>query len=88
MRARVKFTLRDRFNYPNRIFALPVKGGDVPPTMSCWTMCFQADHVVGPLEYLGEAKWLARPFPAGELRPGFRFSLYDGVRIAGEGIIL
>lgn len=51
-------------------------------------MCFQADHVVGPLEYLGEAKWLARPFPAGELRPGFRFSLYDGVRIAGEGIIL
>lgn len=87
MRARVTFYDRTVFNFGPTKFALPAVNGDVPETMQYWTMCFQHEEIVGSLEYEGDAKWLADPLPGGELKPGFRFNLWDG-KVIGEGIIL
>jgi len=90
MRARLKFIEKTKFNFGDGRLAMPADGDDVPKTMSLWTMCFQSEAEVGALEFEGDVKWLARfVMPGGELRPGFRFKLFDGpTRVIAEGTVL
>jgi len=78
---------RPRFNFGNGRFGLPAIDGDVPATMKHWTICFQSIEQITPLEYMGEVEWLAEPLTGGELKPGFRFYLWDG-QVVGEGTVL
>lgn len=87
MRARVKFLGRPRFNYGNGRFGMPACDGDVPATMKLWTMTFKSSEEISRLEHVGDLTWLADPLPGGELKPGFRFYLWDG-QVVGEGVVL